>query len=355
MPCSCFIVPDEVLRRLAADAELSEELRRGCEYTAAMSAQVRLVRQQHAMLTLTANQLVKPFPPGPFPRPHHLPAGQVYDCHHGTTLPGALVANPGTSADGSVKRAYTEEEAVAKFYWDVFKRDSIDGNHMTLVSSVHYSNKFNNAFWNGNQMVYGDGDGQIFVDFTLGNDVIGHELTHGVTQHTAGFAYANEPGGLNESASDVFGSMFRQWQAGQDVNSADWLIGHDIMGPVAKARGYTCLRDMANPAAAHALAPQPTNFSQYHAGMDPHYSSGIPNFAFYKACKAVGGKSWEKVGQIWYKALTGFPPSPNLHMIEFANRTRSLSAADRPLFKAINDAWTAVGLPGVAHAEAAGS
>ena len=215
---------------------------------------------------------------------------------------------------------------------------------MTLLSSVHYSTKFNNAFWNGTQMVYGDGDGQLFVDFTLGNDVIGHELTHGVTQHSAGYAYANEPGGLNESMSDVVGSMFRQWQAGQTSNTADWLIGHDIMGPVAKSKGFTCLRDMANPAATHALAPQPTHFSQYHAGMDPHYSSGIPNFAFYKASKAAGGHSWDKVGQIWYKALTTPPPNPNTTMVQFANLTRSLSASDAALHNAINAAWVAVGL-----------
>jgi Zn-dependent metalloprotease len=344
MACSCFIVPQQVLKRWAADAELSEELRRGCEYTATVSEQIRAVRQQQAALTLTVSQLVKPAPHPPFPKIHPLPACNVYDCHHGTTLPGAQVSNPQSSPDGSAKRAFTETEAVAKFYWDVFKRDSVDDHHMTLVSSIHYSTNFNNAFWNGAQMVYGDGDGQIFVDFTLGNDVIGHELTHGVTQHSAGLAYANEPGGLNESVSDVFGSMFRQWQARQDVNGADWLIGHDIMGPIAKTRGFTCLRDMANPAASHALAPQPTNFSQYHAGMDPHLSSGIPNFAFYKAAKAVGGKSWEKVGQIWYKALTGFPPNPNMHMMDFANRTRNLSSADPAVHNAINAAWTAVGL-----------
>ena len=197
-------------------------------------------------------------------------------------------------------------------------------------------------------MTYGDGDGQIFVDFTLGNDVIGHELTHGVTQYSAGFSYSNEAGGLNESMSDVFGSMFRQWQAGQDVNSADWLIGSNIMGPVARTRGFTCLRDMANPAAAHCLAPQPTTFSQYHAGMDPHYSSGIPNFAFFKAAKASGGHSWEKVGRIWYKALTGFPPSPTMLMSQFANRTRSLCQSmfpgDAAVTNAVTNAWSAVGL-----------
>src|SRR5699024_10210420 len=112
--------------------------------------------------------------------------------------------------------------------------------------------------------------------------------------------------GLNESISDVFGAMFRQWRAGLDVTSASWLIGSDIMGPGATARGFTCLRDMSNPAAEHCLAPQPTHFSAYHDGMDPHESSGIPNFAFYKAAMAIGGNSWDRAGRIWYQALTGF-------------------------------------------------
>ena len=120
------------------------------------------------------------------------------------------------------------------------------------------------------------------------------------------------------------------------------------MGPTAKARGFTCLRDMANPAAPHALAPQPTMFSQYHAGMDPHYSSGIPNLAFCNAAKAVGGQSWDKVGKVWYKALTGFAPNPNMHMVDFANRTRILSSSMFPavpaVHTAVNAAWTAVGL-----------
>lgn len=347
MRCGCFIVPQDVLERLSADSELSEEARQANAYTAAISERVRVVRKEQAALSLAVMQ----FPAlaaVSLPKVHTLPAGVCYDCHHGTTLPGALVSNPLSSSDATVRRAYTEAEAVAKFYWDVFKRDSVDDHHMTLVSSVHYANRFNNAFWNGTQMVFGDGDAQTFVDFTAGNDVIGHELTHGVTQHSAGFGYADEPGGLNESMSDVFGSMFRQWQAGQDVNTADWLIGRDIMGPLAKSKGYTCLRDMANPGAAHALAPQPAHFNQYHAGMDPHYSSGIPNFAFYKAAIGIGGKSWEKAGQVWYRALTAFPPNPNMLMKDFADRTRTLATsmyqADASIHNAIHAAWIAVGL-----------
>ena len=122
-------------------------------------------------------------------------------------------------------------------------------------------------------MAYGDGDGSIFVDFSKSNDVIGHEMTHGVTQYSLHLNYTNEAGGLGESLSDCFGSMFRQWEAKQDVDQADWLIGKDIMGPTVLQMGYTCLRDMANLAAKHSLARQPTKYSQHKPGMDPHMTS----------------------------------------------------------------------------------
>ena len=258
------------------------------------------------------------------------------------------MANPGSSSDGTAKRAFVETSAVADFYEKLFGRNSVDNAGKTLLSSIHYSVNYNNAFWNGSQMTYGDGDGNIFIDFTKANDVIAHELTHGVTQYSAGLGYTNQAGGLNESVSDVFGSMFRQWRANQDVTKADWLIGKEIMGPGAIARGFACLRDMSNPAAKHCLAPQPTKFSQYHDGMDPHESSGIPNFAFYKAALAIGGKSWDKAGKIWYQALTGFAPSPSMKMKVFANRTRTLAAslfpAEPAVKTAVDKAWTAAGL-----------
>jgi Zn-dependent metalloprotease len=241
-----------------------------------------------------------------------------------------------------------ETQAVADFYQRVFGRNSLDDAGKTLMSSVHFSVNYNNAFWNGAQMVYGDGDGNIFLDFTQSNDVIAHELTHGVTEFSSQFAYVNEAGGLNESMSDVFGSMFRQWRAGQTADQADWLVGSEIMGPGARAKGFICLRDLSNPAAKHCLAPQPTRFEQYRTGMDPHASSGIANFAFFKAATAIGGNSWETVGQIWYATLTGFAPQPNMKMNVFANRTRRLAKtmfkADVAVFAAVDNGWAEVGL-----------
>lgn len=340
----CFIVPQKVLKRFANDRKLPAQARKSFAEALKFEAEWRALREFKASHLLAARELL---PTGlTAAAAAAAPAITVSNCGHGTTLPGVPVSSPGSSSDASVKQAFVEAKGVATFYKKAFGRNSVDNAGMTLMSSVHYSVRYNNAFWNGSQMTYGDGDGNIFIDFTKSSDVIGHELTHGVTQFTAQLAYANQPGGLNESMSDVFGSMYRQWRAKQNVTQADWLIGKEIMGPGAVARGYTCLRDMANPAAGHCLSPQPVNFSQYHNGMDPHESSGIPNLAFYKAAMAIGGKSWEKTGKVWYKALTGFPPSPNLTMKAFADRTRSAAGSlfNPTIRSAVDQAWVAVGL-----------
>lgn len=344
--CTCFIIPEGVLERFAQDKKLTAQQRQYFVDAVRLERDWRRARAATAKFA-TLSRSILPSAVSVIAAAA-APSVLVFDCGHGVTLPGTQIANPGASADGSAKRTFDETTAVVDFYQTVFGRNSLDNAGMTLLSSIHFSVNYNNAGWNGSQMKYGDGDGNIFIDFTNSNDVIAHELAHGVTQFTSGFAYTNQAGGLNESMSDVFGSMFRQWRANQTVNTADWLIGKEILGPGATARGFTCLRDMANPAATHCLAPQPTKFSQYHDGMDPHESSGIPNLAFYKAATAIGGRSWEKAGKIWYQALIGFAPSPNMKMTVFANRTRKLAGtlfpAEPAVKTAVDNAWKAVGL-----------
>jgi Zn-dependent metalloprotease len=152
-----------------------------------------------------------------------------------------------------------------RFYNQIFGRESVDGHGRTLVSSIHYSQNYDNAFWNGQQMVYGDGDGKVFENFTNALEIIGHELTHGVTQFSAQLPYRDQPGALNESFSDVFGSMIKQWSLGQTVDEADWLIGAGILVQGVNGRA---LRDMANPGTA---------FDDPILGRDQHdRTSGLP-------------------------------------------------------------------------------
>jgi Zn-dependent metalloprotease len=342
LACGCFIVPKDVLDRFAKDKKLTEATRKSFADTSDREQIWRKLRAAHNLATKASIATM-----GMSAAVASAPKVTVYDCVNTTAIPGTPVANPGSSADLTAKRAFDVTTEVAKFYKAAFNRNSIDNAGMTLLSNIHYSDHYNNAFWDGSQMTYGDGDGQIFIDFTQSNDVVAHELTHGVTQFTLGLNYTNEAGGLNESMSDVVGSMFRQWQAGQDVNAADWLIGAGIMGPDAIARGFTCLRDMAKPGNAHCLAPQPFHYRDYRPGMDPHESSGIGNFAFYTAAKTLGGNSWEKLGKVWYAAMTG-SPSPNMRYKTFARRTRraakKLYPANPAVYAAVNAGWNAAGV-----------
>jgi Zn-dependent metalloprotease len=162
-------------------------------------------------------------------------------------------------------------------------------------------------------MVYGDGDGQMFKNgaFTQSLDVIAHELTHGVTQFTAGLRYRMQSGALNEHFSDVFGSLVKQRFLGQTADQADWLIGEGILGPQLPG---TALRSLKAPGTAFQFDNQPAHMDRYaelpddgdprHDSGGVHINSGIPNHAFYLVAMAMGGNAWEKAGTIWYTTLT---------------------------------------------------
>jgi Zn-dependent metalloprotease len=207
---------------------------------------------------------------------------------------------------------------VYDFYSKVFGRNSVDDRGMRLDSSVHFredtTEAFDNAFWNGSQMIYGDGDGVTFGRFTQCLDVIGHELTHGVTQYEAGLAYHGQSGALNESFSDVFGSLVKQWHKKQTVAQADWLIGAGLLGKSIHGVG---LRSLKAPGTAYddphfgGKDPQPSTMKGYVKHADTragdnggvHINSGIPNHAFYLVAMQLGGYAWERAGKIWYDTL----------------------------------------------------
>ncbi|MDQ0454149.1 M4 family metallopeptidase [Rhizobium paknamense] len=338
----CRIVPEKVLIALAEDPDLPEDARNRLSETLNLDQQIRRFRDSARELTL-AKQAFHAFSV----TVAREPSIPVYDCNHSMTLPGVQIADPASSRDADARTTFETTSGVARFFREIFDRNSINGNGMTILSSIHYGEEYNNAFWNGTQMAYGDGDGQIFVAFCRGTDVVGHELTHGVTQYTLGLNYENQAGGLNESLSDVFGTIFKQWLRQETVTEADWLIGNEILGPAAKAK-YTCLRDMADPEAAHAMGGQVSHFRQYRDGMDPHESSGIPNLAFYKAAMALGGKSWDKAGPIWYHAMTENGTQPDMTMAQFAGATLSATDAlfggEQAVRAAVDKAWRDVGV-----------
>jgi Zn-dependent metalloprotease len=177
----------------------------------------------------------------------------IYDAQHDPNdgaLPGKLVRGEGdpASTDAAINEAYDGLGATYKLYMDIYQRNSIDDQGMRLDASVHFGQGYDNAFWDGQEMVFGDGDGIIFVGFTKAVDVIGHELTHGVTDYTAKLIYHKQPGALNESFSDVFGSLVKQYAANQTAAQADWLIGQGILAPSINGQA---LRSMKEPGTAY--------------------------------------------------------------------------------------------------------
>jgi Thermolysin metallopeptidase, alpha-helical domain/Thermolysin metallopeptidase, catalytic domain len=287
------------------------------------------------------------------------PSRAVHDAHSTQDLPGTLVRQEGgrPTGDAATDEAYDGLGATWSLFCEVFGRDSLDGMGLGLDASVHYGRDYDNAFWDGTQMVFGDGDGVVFRRFTIALDVIGHELTHGVTELTAALTYQGQSGALNESISDVFGSLVKQRALGQDAAGADWLIGEGLFAEGVRG---AALRSMKAPGTAYddpALGkdPQPASMDGYVETTDDnggvHLNSGIPNRAFYLAATAIGGDAWDGAGRVWYDVLTGGSLAPDADFSTFASATVAAAAvrfgADAPQAAAVADAWRQVGvLPG---------
>lgn len=279
----------------------------------------------------------------------------IFDAQTGTSLPGKLVRGEGDPPTGdlSADEAYDGSGLTYDFFSEIYKRNSIDGFGMRLDSTVHFDQSYNNAFWNGTQMVYGDGDGELFNRFTISLDVIGHELTHGITQYEAALVYQGQSGALNESFSDVFGSLIKQYKLKQTADQADWLIGEGLL--TEKVNGVA-LRSMKAPGTAYddrvlGKDPQPASVSALYTGSADnggvHINSGVPNRAFYLAATAIGGYAWEKAGRIWYLALTErLRPTSNFKRAAIATVSiaSELYGSSSNEVKAVQSAWKTVGV-----------
>jgi len=285
----------------------------------------------------------------------------IFDAKNGSALPGDKVRGEGDPATGdrAVDEAYDGSGATYDLYRDVYQRNSIDDRGLPLESTVHYEEGYDNAFWNGQQMVYGDGDEdlpeaeRLFNRFTIAIDIIGHELTHGVTQYEAGLVYWDQPGALNESFSDVLGVLVKQRALDQTADKADWLIGGGLF--TSNVNGVA-LRSLKAPGTAYndpvlGKDPQPAHMRDYqHVNYDNggvHINSGIPNHAFYRVAKEIGGSAWEKAGRIWYVALRDKLDARS----NFRDAARKTSQVAGTLFgarsreqEAVRKGWAAVGI-----------
>src|SRR3989304_941497 len=231
----CFIVPPHMLKEIARRGSAQQKQ---CAWESlTMSEQMRGQR-----LTLSVISAIGSTATGTRRR-------TIYDAGNGYTLPGRLVKSEGSakSRDKTVNEAYAGAGVTYDLFKKVFGRNSIDDRGMRLDSTVHYGKDYDNAFWNGQQMVYGDGDGELFNGFTIAIDVIAHELTHGVTQYEAGLEYQDQAGAMNESLSDVFGSLVKQYRRGQGGKDGNWVVGGGGFSKKDKGRA---LRPMKEPGAA---------------------------------------------------------------------------------------------------------
>ena len=218
---------------------------------------------------------------------------------------------------------------------------------------MHFGTNYDNAFWDGTQMVFGDGDGVVFLPFTRSVDVIGHELAHGVTQYTSGLNYQGQSGALNESVSDVFGVLVKQRLLGQSADQADWLVGAELLAPGVNG---VALRSMAAPGTAYddprlGKDPQPAHLRDYVDTTDDnggvHINSGIPNKAFHVVATTLGGNAWEVAGQVWVDTITG-DISADCDFATFARLTVAAATArhgaDCEVVSAVRAGWDAVGV-----------
>jgi Zn-dependent metalloprotease len=249
------------------------------------------------------------------------------------------------------------------FYLSAFGRNSLDDAGMQMVSSAHFARNYNNAFWDGSQVTYGDGDRRNFREFSGGLDVVAHELTHGVTEFTSNLIYENESGALNEAFSDMMGNTTEFFAAAGGLDPAvtpDWLIGEDISVFADAAPG---IRNMGDP----REDDDPDHYSELvvttadNGGV--HTNSGIPNHAYYLAvnggrnagCDTAGSNGHthtadcdvnvQGVGlavarQTFYLGFTSLQENGN--MCDARNATVAASAARYR--RSISDAWAAVGV-----------
>ncbi len=349
------IVPPYLLARIAAAQE--PHLAHAAEAARATLAAPREYQPSRTRLELSIEEpgtLVFETAPAP--------DREISDAQQREALPGVVVRREGEppTGDEAVDEAFDGLGATFDFFWQAFERGGIDGAAGPLYATVHYGRDYDNAFWNGERMVFGDGDGEVFTGFTNSLTVIAHELAHGVTEHSGGLDYEGQSGALNESLSDVFGALAEQHHLDQTADEASWLIGAEIFTDAVEG---DALRSLRAPGTAYdddvlGRDPQPAHMRDFVVTRDDnggvHINSGIPNHAFYLVATAMGGHAWERAGLIWYRTLTGGTLTRRTTFARFAQATLETAAAVFPPsgeygeeseeVAAVRAAWTAVGV-----------
>ncbi len=342
----CQFVPPHVQREMGKNVEgpaaQPDQLK--------MAETVRKRRAKAVQTTVVASATAELAPPAT-----GTSRREVYDSQNTEVQRQKLIRAEGDpeTDDADALNAYDNAGLVRSYFKDLLGRNSIDNAGLDLVLNVHFGQQFNNAFWDGDEMTFGDGDGVIFSGFARSLDVVAHELAHGVTQFTSGLIYQGESGALNEHFSDVFGTAITQWAAAETPAEADWLIGDEIMGPDLYGEA---LRSMAHPGKAYdnpilGADPQPAHYDDRYTGSADnggvHINSGIPNRAFYLAATEMGDT--REAVRIWYHALQALPQDATFAQAadQVATSARILvksGAATKGATQIVRGAWRTVGV-----------
>ena len=291
-PCRCCFIPEVVIDELnkAGDNIQKPDLQMD-----------KSIRMRRSSMTLMASLL--PATPGTSAR-------RVFDSQNTGSTRLKIIREEGAMSimDTDANAAYDNGGLVRDYFKTVLGWNSINDDGLDLIFNVHYMVKYNNAFWDGEQMTFGDGDGVNFQNFVRALDVTAHELTHGIVQYTANLEYKGQSGALNEHFADVFGTAIKQWAAKETEKTANWLIGE--ICTMGKYKGKA-VRSMKAPTdTAVVLSAQPDNMSKFFKGTADnggvHINSGIPNKAFYLLSMDIGT---QKAAKLWFETLKVLKPT----------------------------------------------
>ncbi|OJJ32208.1 hypothetical protein ASPWEDRAFT_175507 [Aspergillus wentii DTO 134E9] len=326
----CFFMPPYLLKAIAESTQVPPESCEAAAKTLEFDGNIRngrisLIRQP-GPAARAASSFVKESTSTEVATPATC---YIHDCEGSTDLPRRLVRkNEVRVKDRPANNAYDGLRIASEFFNTVFKRKSIDNASLPLIGSVHFGTDYNNAFWDGNQMVFGDGDGLYFDYLTVSLEVIVHELTH-----------------------DVFAIMAEQWHFNQTVTDAGWTLGQGVFPMPRRGAG---IRSLKAPGTAYddylGKDPQASHMDNYvethEDNCGVHYNSGIPNHAFYLAATRLGGYSWERVGQIWYTTLQDSRLKPKSTFREFAKVSAEIAQTQfgKTAYDVVKNAWASVGV-----------
>jgi len=298
---------------------------------------------------------------------------QVFDAQNGKTLPGVLLRKEGEApvSDANANEAYDNAGKCYYYYLNVYNRDSWNNQGSPLNSSVHYEVNYDNAFWNGQQMVYGDGDNIVFADFTGDLSVICHEISHGVTQSTSGLRYWYESGSLNEAFSDIMGSSAVVYTSDPTLDRPDpatsWIIGPNctlqLLNPTGCPDCPLGIRYMNNPPLDGSSRDYyPDRYTGFEDDRGVHWNSGIANLAYVLTVQ--GGVHPEQktniyvepIGlthaqQIYYLGFTQYMTTTSVYTDARAATLKAsqiLYPTNQPYYDSVGNAWSAVGVDATA-------